>query len=131
MKFEISVIPFLSFIFFLLLIYQTKLNAQLKVSDVADKVLKQNPDLQRNRKKISEANGLRIQAISTFNTSYNAGFNKILNYSNYTYASPTKGNQINSWNYSLGASRKLAIGTTITPSLLVNNTGLFLLEDPR
>lgn len=99
-------------------------SAQLKVTEVADKVLASNPDLQRTRKKIKQADGLRIQAGSAFNTSYTAGVNKLLNYTNYTYESPTRANQINSWNYAIGASRKLPWGTVIMPSLLVNKTGL-------
>jgi outer membrane protein TolC len=58
-------------------------SAQLKVTEVADKVLASNPDLQRTRKKIKQADGLRIQAGSAFYTSYTAGVNKLLNYTKF------------------------------------------------
>lgn len=123
MNFNFSIILCVRSFLFIYFVFNSKLIAQLKLTEVAEKALALNPDLKRIQKKIDLAKGLKIQASSPFNTSFNASINKTLRYSNFTYDS-VQSVQINSWNYSIGASRKLAFGTVILPSISVNNTGI-------
>jgi outer membrane protein TolC len=112
-----------SFCFLFFFAALAPLQAQLKVSEVIEKTLASNPELQAIRKKIDQAQGIRIQAGSPFNTSYLASVNKYLTNSDYTYYSPTTSSQTESYNYSVGVSRKLPWGMVVSPSVGVNSYG--------
>ncbi len=111
------------YIFFLFSIRTSSSVAQLKVEEVIQKIITNNPDLQANSKKINQATGILLQAKGSFNTTYSANFNKALAKTDYTYESPTLSTPIDSWNYSVGVSRKLPWGMVISPSVGVKNYG--------
>lgn len=96
--------------------------AQLRVGEMLDLVLKQNPTIQELKAGIDLAEGSRLVAQSAFNTVYSAQVSRYKAQAPQTFVEPKITGISSGFDYSVEASKKLSFGTVITPMLGVNAT---------